>query len=249
MQTKEVIDRIFKEPGLQYELKEFENLGKPFHEILNIYPKVVETGRDSGKTKYVLKSLVPFASGAEEVQVYVESGKSVPEELVGQLWVYRLIHQYVYLPDGIELEKSIQFSTEVGTKNADIIVYSASTKVTPKSIIECKRPKCKDSIEQLKSYVNAKGAPVAVWSNGSDSINLYRFSESKKMKNQFFMSRHVVEMCERRMLNPKCDEYVMDPDCGSGGFLLHAMDWCYPSKNNEAREPRKFKFASKYLWP
>ena len=59
MHTKEVIERIFKEPGLQYELKEFENLGKPFHEILNIYPKVVETGWDAGKTKYFLKSLVP----------------------------------------------------------------------------------------------------------------------------------------------------------------------------------------------
>jgi 5'-3' exonuclease len=31
-----------------------------------------------------------------------------------------------------------------------------------------------DGIEQLKSYMNAKGAPVAVWSNGSDSIILYR---------------------------------------------------------------------------
>ena len=43
-----------------------------------------------------------------------------------------------------------------------------------KIIIECKKPKRKDGIEQLKSYMNAKGAPVAVWSNGSDSIILYR---------------------------------------------------------------------------
>ncbi len=403
MQTKEVIDRIFKEPGLQYELKEFENLGKPIHEILNIYPKVVETGRDAGKTKYFLKSFVPFASGAEEVQVYVEGGKSAPEEIIRQLWVYKLIHQYGYHPDEIELEKSVQFGIEIGTKTADIIVYTDSTKVTPKIIIECKRPKRKDGIEQLKSYMNAKGAPVAVWSNGSDSIILYRPypaqfddtlydipkrgqkpkdvleakktllqlkqdfkfkqivqdleelvladsgkdefneifklifakiwdekeamenrkdktvefnkaldpditydrintlfhkaceewpgifregedielakrhlqvcvgpiegvrlmgsnlrimddafeyllpTEAKKKKGQFFTPRHVVEMCVR-MLNPKRDEYVMDPSCGSGGFLLHAMDWCYPTKNNEARELRKFKYASKYLW-
>jgi len=50
--TKEIIDRIFKEPGIKYELTEFENLGKPIHDILDIYPKTVETGRDSGKTKY-----------------------------------------------------------------------------------------------------------------------------------------------------------------------------------------------------
>jgi hypothetical protein len=29
--TKELIDRIFKEPGIKYELSEFETLGKPIH--------------------------------------------------------------------------------------------------------------------------------------------------------------------------------------------------------------------------
>src|SRR5438552_1975595 len=59
-------------------------------------------------------------------------------------------------------------------KAADIIVYTDVTKETPKIIVECKKPKRKDGIEQLKSYMNAKGAPVAVWTNGSDSIILYR---------------------------------------------------------------------------
>jgi type I restriction enzyme M protein len=88
--------------------------------------------------------------------------------------VYKLIHQYGYHPDEIDLEKSVQFGTEVGTKAADIIVYTDGTKETPKIIVGCKKPKRKDGIEQLKSYMNAKGAPVAVWSNGSDSIILYR---------------------------------------------------------------------------
>ena len=108
MQTKDVIDRIFKEPGIQYELTEFENLGKPIHEILAIYPKVVITGKDAGKTKYFLKSFIPFSSGNEEIQIYVEGGKSAPEEIIRQLWVYKLIHQYGYSPGQIDLEKSVQ---------------------------------------------------------------------------------------------------------------------------------------------
>ncbi|HNC52270.1 MAG TPA: N-6 DNA methylase, partial [Accumulibacter sp.] len=72
-------------------------------------------------------------------------------------------------------------------------------------------------------------------------------TEAKKKKGQFFTPRHVVEMCVR-MLNPTRSEYVMDPSCGSGGFLLHAMDWCYPARNNEQRELRKHKYAAKYLW-
>ncbi|MCG6878947.1 MAG: type I restriction enzyme HsdR N-terminal domain-containing protein [Deltaproteobacteria bacterium] len=172
--TKEIIDRIFKEPGIKHELTEFESLGKPIHDILHIYSKTVEAGREAGETKFFLKSIVPFSSGKEEVQVHVDGGKSSPEEIVRQLWVYKLIHQYGYLSGEIDLEKSVQFGTEVGTKAADIIVYTDDTKETPKIIVECKKPKRKDGIEQLKSYMNAKGAPVAVWSNGSDSIILYR---------------------------------------------------------------------------
>lgn len=403
MTTKEVIDRIFKEPGVRYELTEFENLGKPIHEILDIQAKTVTTGKDAGKTKYYLKSFIPFSTGNEEVQVYVEGGKSAPEEIVRQLWVYKLMTQYGYTADEIDLEKGVQFGTEVGTKAADIIVYTDTTKETPKIIVECKKPKRKDGIEQLKSYMNAKGAPVAIWSNGSDSVILYRPypaqfddtlfdlpkkgedpkdvlekkktlldlkrdfnfkkiiqdleelvladsgkdefneifklifakiwdekeaqenrkdkvvefrkaldpeitydrintlfhkaceewpgifregddielakrhlqvcvgpiegvrlmgsnlrimddafeyllpTEAKKKKGQFFTPRHVVEMCVR-MLNPKKNEYVMDPACGSGGFLLHAMDWAYPASGNDARELRKHKYAAKYLW-
>jgi len=400
MITKEIIDRIFKDPGTKYELTEFENLGKPIHEILSIYPKTAATGRDAGKTKYYLKSFIPFSSGNEEVQVLVEAGKASPEEIVRQLWVYKLINQYGYKEDEIDLEASVQFGTEVGTKAADIIVYTDNTKETPKIIVECKKPKRKDGIEQLKSYMNTKGAPVAVWSNGSDSIIRYRPypndyddtlfdlpkrmkspadvmaakktllqlkkdfnfkkiiqdleelvladsgkdefneifklifakiwdekealenrrdktvefgkvttkrlikgeeklvvdadltfdringlfkkaceewpgifrenedielakrhlqfcvgpiegvrlmgsnlrimddafeyllpTEAKKKKGQFFTPRHVVEMCVR-MLNPTQKEYVMNPACGSGGFLLHAMDWCYPADDD-----------------
>ncbi len=322
MNTKEILDRIFKDPLTQYELTEFEALGKSIYDIISIYPKVLASGRDEGKTKYYLKSFIPFSSGNEEVQVYVEDGKSAPEEIVRQLWVYKLINQYNYTADEIDLEKSVQFGTEIGSKAADIIVYSDGTKITPKIIIECKKPKRKDGIEQLKSYMNAKGAPVAVWSNGSDSIILYRPypatfddtldpdvtydrinalfknaclewpgifkvgedielakrhlqvcvgpiegvrlmgsnlrimddafeyllpTEAKKKKGQFFTPRHVVEMCVR-MLNPTRKEYVMDPSCGSGGFLLHAMDWCYPADDNEKRELRKHQYAGKYLW-
>lgn len=169
MNTKEIVNRIFKDPGTPYELTEFENLGKPIQDILSIYPKTAATGRDAGKTKYYLKSFIPFSSGNEEVQVFVEGGKFSPEEIVRQLWVYKLIHQYGYKEDEIDLEAGVQFGTEVGTKAADIIIYTNNTKETPKIIVECKKPKRKDGIEQLKSYMNAKGAPVAIWSNGSDS--------------------------------------------------------------------------------
>ena len=45
-------------------------LGKSLHEIINIFPKTISSGRKAGKIKYFMKSLVPFSSGKEEVQVY-----------------------------------------------------------------------------------------------------------------------------------------------------------------------------------
>lgn len=403
MNTKEILDRIFKDPKTLYDLLEFEDIGSPIHSILDIYPKVAESGKGAGKVKYFLKSFVPFSSGKEEVQVYDENGKSNPEEIIRQLWIYQLLNKYEYKADEIELEKSIYFGVEVFSKAADIVVYTDSTKQTPKIIIEVKKPKRKDGIEQLKSYLNAQGSPIGVWSNGSERIILYRPypanfddtlveipkrgqepkdvleekkvldqlketfnfkkiiqdleelvladsgkdefneifklifakiwdekealdnrsnkevhftkaldpeityeringlfqkaciewpgifregedieltkkhlqvcigpiegvrlmgsnlrimddafeyllpTEAKKKKGQFFTPRHVVEMCVR-MLNPKKTEFVMDPACGSAGFLLHAMEWSYPAQDKDSRELRKHRYAGKYLW-
>jgi len=66
-------------------------------------------------------------------------------------------------------------------------------------------------------------------------------TEAKKKKGQFFTPRHVVELCVR-MFNPTRKEYVMDPSCGSGGFLLHAMVWCYPAKDDDQRYRRKHDY-------
>ena len=74
MNTRELIDKIFKDPKTKYELSEFDSLGKPLNEIINIYPKQIETGRDAGKVKYFIKSIAPFASGKEEIQVFAEGG-------------------------------------------------------------------------------------------------------------------------------------------------------------------------------
>jgi type I restriction enzyme M protein len=46
---------------------------------------------------------------------------------------------------------------------------------------------------------------------------------SKSIKGQFFTPRHVVHFCVEA-LDPKPGELIADPACGSGGFLLHALN-------------------------
>ena len=68
---------------------------------------------------------------------------------------------------------------------------------------------------------------------------------SKGKKGQYFTPRHVIKMCVK-MMNPKESEYVIDPACGSGGFLLHAMYHIWD--NFLKSEPAKKAYAAKYLF-
>lgn len=55
-------------------------------------------------------------------------------------------------------------------------------------------------------------------------------------------------MCVK-MLNPKKREYVVDPACGSGGFLLHTMEWVRATQYSpNAGEHFIHDYAAKYLW-
>lgn len=57
-------------------------------------------------------------------------------------------------------------------KRADIVVFDKVKTTSPYIMIELKKPKLKDGKEQLKSYCNATGAPIGVWTNG-ESISFY----------------------------------------------------------------------------
>ncbi|PIB25881.1 hypothetical protein BFP76_12840 [Amylibacter kogurei] len=47
-------------------------------------------------------------------------------------------------------------------------------------------------------------------------------------KGQYFTPRHVIDLCTA-VLKPKDNETIFDPACGSGGFLVSAMDHVFAS--------------------
>lgn len=53
-----------------------------------------------------------------------------------------------------------------------ICIFDAANPTAAYILVELKKPKLKDGKEQLKSYCNATGAPMGVWSN-CDSISFY----------------------------------------------------------------------------
>jgi type I restriction enzyme M protein len=383
---KEVINKIFRDSGTLYGLKEFSDI--PISEIINIFQK---------DGKLFLKCL----KREKDIQVYnPENNSGSPEEIIRQLWLYKLLNIYKYPKDRIEVEKDVHFGREIHAKGIDIVVYHKD-KITPHVVIELKRPKEEEGIEQLKSYLSAEGAPIGVWSNGETNVVLYRpypreyetlrdlprvdqtiddvleekltlaqlkteydlkeiietleelvlagsgadsfteifkliyaklydekkaksrpsqevlfrkskdhqityeninqlFKESiqewpgifnphekidlsphhlsvcigslekirlfgahlgimdtafeylltsiaKGEKGQYFTPRNVVDMAIK-MLNPQNQEYVIDPACGSGGFLIHTMWWIWQNSLQSAQREAQIEYARRYVY-
>jgi type I restriction enzyme M protein len=79
--------------------------------------------------------------------------------------------------------------------------------------------------------------------------NFFEFLVSKSAKGakgQYFTPRYVVELCVR-MLRPAVDETVLDPACGSSGFLIHALN--HVQRSGALRTDREVrKYCLSKLW-
>lgn len=387
MTTKEILDKIFKKPDKNYGLEEFGT----FHpeDVLEIFEKE--------KGKYYLKC---FKRKKDLLVWNGEKQIGEPEEIIRQLWIQKLTKDYNYPLDRIDVEVSVDFGREVHEKAADIVVYQED-KQTAWIILEVKSPDARDGLEQIKSYLNAKGSPIGVLSDGKDTVILYRshpyqfentlrdipgvdqtiqdvfesrltlddldtkfdlvkiikileelvlagagvdsfneifkliyaklydekyardrkdellfrqssepkitydhvqrlFDDAKKewpgmflegekillepahlsvcvgeleriklydanleivdqafeyllpdvakgTKGQYFTPRHVIDMAVK-MLNPKENEYIVDPASGSGGFLTHAMQWVWYHDLDEKSRETKINYAATHIY-
>ncbi|OHA91753.1 MAG: hypothetical protein A2665_00785 [Candidatus Zambryskibacteria bacterium RIFCSPHIGHO2_01_FULL_46_30] len=158
--AEEVIGKIFRDTEIAFGLKEFE--GVDIYKVLEI----TEEERD----RYYVKDL---KSGKSRFVYDEKKGTGKPEEIVRQLWIYKLQSHYKYPLDRLEIEKSVHFGREIHAKAADIVVYKKD-KITPYIILEIKAPSEKKGYEQLKAYLSAEGSEIGVWSNGKEHVILYR---------------------------------------------------------------------------
>jgi len=103
--------------------------------------------------------------------------KKTPEEERRQEIERRLVEEWGYPKDLIDIEVEIQFgSQKLG--RADIVVFRDKKSIGPNKnayiIVEVKREHRKDGIEQLESYINATTAEFGIWYNGRDITFLRR---------------------------------------------------------------------------
>ena len=96
-----------------------------------------------------------------------------PEEIVRQLWIYRLFNEYDYPKERIDVKKIVYFGLGVEPRAADIVVFHEDL-WRYHILFEIKKPDRTAGLKQLKSYCNAEGTPIGIWSNGNEMIRLHR---------------------------------------------------------------------------
>jgi type I restriction enzyme M protein len=74
-----------------------------------------------------------------------------------------------------------------------------------------------------------------------------RFMEDffKGKMGQYFTPREIIDFCVE-MIDPTTDQTVLDPACGSGGFLLHAMDYIRKQAEKEHDEKEAWTIWHNY---
>ncbi|MBD5434494.1 MAG: N-6 DNA methylase [Treponema sp.] len=150
--------------------------------IDNLNGRIIEKTDKKGKPYAVVECLV------RKKQITLK-----PEEVVRQLLIDKLTNDYGYPLSRMQLEYPVYFGREV--KRADIVIMDEDRPTVPYIIIEVKKPKLKEGKEQLKSYCNSTGAPIAVWCNG-EQIAYY----NRKDPNYFEDIRDI----------PKATQTLMD---------------------------------------
>lgn len=112
-------------------------------------------------------------------------------------------------------------------KKEDAEVFKEDIKLEPKIIYNVVEHLQTLSINKID--LNTKGVAFEVF--------MTDFFKGKM--GQYFTPRQIIQFCVK-MMNPERGDLVLDPACGSGGFLLNAMDFVreYAGKNYDEQEAR-----------
>lgn len=85
-------------------------------------------------------------------------------------------------------------------------------------------------VGELQRYAITEAERDAV----GDAFEVFIGPALRGAEGQFFTPRNVVKMAVE-MLDPQINEYIIDPACGSGGFLIVALEYVWKKLDEEAK--------------
>lgn len=104
-----------------------------------------------------------------------EPRRALPEEIIRQLLILSLIHQYSYPEESIRIEYPVQMGRT--KKRADVVVLEDAGNVH--MVVEVKQQIDKECLEQLKSYMMVTGAAHGAAVSGDQFICLKKDASNR----------------------------------------------------------------------
>ena len=222
------------EPPHVYLLRNAPKAGEEetiWRELRNIPGKTEElVDVDNPITRKELEPLTDFLSVIRECEDYIKAHEGTnPFDEIFKLIIAKLYDEKANLKNDDSPAKfrvGVLEAPEEARLRVDKLFQQATTRwkgvfqdneailLTDGSLAYCVSALQKAYL--LKSPADILGAAFEVMVN----------PDMKGDKGQYFTPRHVVKMCID-VLQPKDGESVFDPACGSGGFLIGALDYVY----------------------
>ena len=128
-----------------------------------------------------------------------------PEEKVRQEYVRRLVEEFGYPKELVDVEVPIQLGRDE-SKRADIVIYRSGQDRDKREnhniIVECKEPDIKfpDGEKQLKAYVNATTTQIGVWTNGIEFRYWKRLKEPDRYEEKGYLPKYGQEYGDKKIL-------------------------------------------------
>jgi type I restriction enzyme M protein len=249
--------------GVWFNGKETEYLSKiekpPYFKSIRDIPRKNERLEDIGK--YRRNELIP-ASNLKSIfktiyyHLYTNSNLPRAERLAAEM--IRLLFCKIYdemnndrcqFRAGVD-EPEIQVKNrieklfgKVTTEHTDVFDKNEKLRLDEKSIAYV--------VGELQRYSLLKTDKDAV----GDAFEVFIGPALRGEKGQFFTPRNLVRMCVK-MLDPQPRELIIDPACGSGGFLIVSLEHVWSIfdaqqtdsiLNNEQIGQKKNELASRYF--
>ena len=162
------------------------------------------------------------------------------------------IHDSIYANDGLSPQQAI----EEFVKILFVKIYDENNKggqfsvsniddLFAKTIVEYQDVFDEDDKIRLSknsiSFIVNKLQDVSLLDSTQDAKGLafqkFLSNHEKDRQGQFFTPEPVIDFCVE-MMQPKSDERIIDPACGSGGFLMSAIK--YVRKNEQSCDIKRF---------
>ena len=119
--------------------------------------------------------LFPAGTLRDRLRTRLTAEFNEPEGAVRCFWVKRLIHEYGFQEEQLEINVAAGAGRDAERTAvfADIVAYRDKRRREPFVVVETKRPEEKRGIKQAESYARNLGADYHVWTNGA-TVKFFR---------------------------------------------------------------------------